>query len=370
MKVLKQTATVMVIAGLLGLTGCASNLKPASQSVGSMDSGKDVVYAPANNSAKNPPKVVHQYVPVPVPGQLMQKPSTQSVSVNAPQTASTSSSTSKAQSTSTTAKKPTTADLEKTVQSANTKATQHPHVRDFFNAMMTYDFMPGAMYTIYTAPLRLTDIALQQGEKIISIAAGDTLRWQISQTYSGQADTLRQHVIVKPNQPGLKNTILITTNRRVYHLVLVSTDNNTYMVSVKWHYADSPLTFVSNQSQGYGSDGIATMPAGTGGSPFKLDLSKIDFNYVYGMVKGDKPSWYPVRVFNDGRQTFIEFPKHFYQTNMPVLYVATNSKEYGTMVNWRIKGRYMIVDQVIQNARLQSGVKSKKNQVIVQIKHT
>lgn len=364
MNVLKQTATVIAVLGLLGLTGCASNLKPASQSVGNMQSDNNAVYAPATDSSKVRTQIVHQYVPVPVPGQLMEAPSdTQSVSVNAP--TQTQQSTKKAAPT-----KVTSADLEKTVQSANQKATQDPHVRDFFNAMMTYNFMPGAMYTIYAAPLKLTDIALQQGEKIISIAAGDTLRWQISQTYSGEGATLRQHVVVKPNQPGLTNTILITTNRRVYHLVLVSTDNDTYMVSVNWHYANSPLTFISTESQGYGADGVAPGSAATLGSPFQIDLSRMNFNYEFGMVKGDKPSWYPVRVFNDGRQTFIEFPKHFYQTDMPVLYVANNSKTYGTMVNWRIKGRYMIVDQVIQKARLQSGVKSKKNQVIVQIQHT
>lgn len=364
MRTLKVITVTLASLGFLGLAGCSSNIKPASQSVGNIKDNQNAVYAPAVNTDKVQTKVVHQYIPVPVPGQLMPDPgsSTQSVTVATPNVKASTVSTKKTKS--------APQDSQSAVDSANKKATRLPMVHDFFNAMMTYNFMPGAMYTIYAAPLRLTDIALQQGEKIISIAAGDTLRWQISQTYSGAGETLRQHVIVKPNSAGLNNTMLITTNRRVYHLILMSTKNNTYMVSVRWHYADSPLTFVSSQSQGYGSDAMGASPSSTGGSPFQLDLARLNFGYAFGMLKGHKPSWYPTRVFNDGRQTFIEFPKNFYRSDLPVLYVSQNGSKYGTMVNWRLKGHYMIIDQVIQKARLQSGVKSKDNQIIVQIQQS
>lgn len=360
MKFFKHVSIALVSTSVLALTACSSNIKPVSQSVNSIKGNPNAVYAPAVNSDKVQTKVVHQYVPVPVAGQLMETPSsTQSVSINSPKT----------QHSQAVITKPTAQSDQQLVQQANKKATRNPKIHSFFNAMMTYNYMPGAMYTVYCAPLRLTDVALQQGEKIISIAAGDTLRWQISQTYSGQGSTLRQHVILKPNSSDLHNSVLITTNRRVYHLVLVSTKNNTYMVSVNWHYENSPLTFVSNESQGYGN-GMPGSSAATTGSPFQLDLARLNFNYEFGMLKGNKPSWYPTRIFNDGRQTFIEFPKHFYRTNLPVLYVAGNDHKYGTMVNWRLKGRYMIVDTVLTKARLQTGVKSKKDQTIIQIQNT
>ena len=223
--------------------------------------------------------------------------------------------------------------------------------------MMTYNYMPGSMYVIYAAPLHITDIMFAPGEKIISEAAGDTLRWQIAQTYSGEGDDVSQHLLVKPSSSGLTNSMVVTTNERVYHLVLQSTQN-TYMVAVQWNYPTNMIQLSNNP-------GDSTSPAAPGGSPYQLDLAKLDFNYKFGMVQGDQPDWYPTRVFNDGRQTFIEFPNTFYNDNTPVLYVADDNGVYGTMVNWRLKGRYMIIDSVVQKARLETGIE-KTGQTIVQ----
>ena len=42
---------------------------------------------------------------------------------------------------------------------------------------------------------------------------------------------------------------------------------------------------------------------------YKIDLASMNFDYEYGVVKGNNPNWMPVKIFNDSRQTFIEFPK-------------------------------------------------------------
>ncbi len=365
------------IAGVLGILGlgllissCSNNLKPASQSVNNLSYDSSANYQPVpnqTNQAANTQKQVITEI-IPIPGQLMPLPSNSNNSNNSHiNTVNLALPAAPAQTPA-----PAPAQTpQQLVSSMNQAATQTPAQGDFFNAMMTYEFMPGAVYTIYCAPLNLTDVALEPGEKIISIAAGDTLRWQVTQTYSGAVGNLSQHIILKPNSPNLSNSLLITTDHRVYHLILKSLSNNSYMVAVNWHYQSSPLTFVSDQAQGYTdpATGAAISPASTG-SPFQLDLANLDFNYQFGTVKGDKPSWYPTRVFNDGRQTFIEFPTDFYNSDLPVLYLQTGTKSYGTMFNWRLKGRYMIIDAVVQNARLESGVVSKNDQVIVQISHS
>jgi type IV secretion system protein VirB9 len=316
-------------------------MQATSQSVDKLPSSASDHYVQANSpSAAAQTKVVTQYVPVPVPGQLMPIPKNAGQPNN------------------------TVLTSEAAVKNANQQALVTPNSQQFFNAMMTYDYMPGAMYTIYAAPLAITDIQFAPGEKIISEAAGDTLRWQVSQTYSGDGASLVQHILIKPSMSGISNTMVVTTNQRVYHLVLVSTNDNTYMVSVQWNYPNDMVQF--NQS----SDPNAAASTSTAsGSPFQLDLANLDFNYQFGMVEGSKPSWYPVRVFNDGRQTFIEFPENFYATDLPVLFIADNNGNYGTMVNWRLKGRYMIVDTVINKARLQTGVKT-TGMTIVQIQQT
>src|SRR3546814_7240601 len=73
-------------------------------------------------------------------------------------------------------------------------------------------------------------------------------------------------------------------------------------------------------------------------------------------IDGDRPDWRPVRVFDDGRQIFIEFAEGVERTDMPPLFVVGDT---GTteLVNYRVVGRYMIVDRLFSCAalRLASG---------------
>lgn len=328
---------IIIISSSLCMSACTTYSNNAQQSTDLPPTAQPVVYQSTNN-ADQPQKVQTQYVPVAVPGQLMPVPNTK-------QTSQTPKF-----------KSPTQA-----VDYANQQATQEPSSTDFFNSMMTYNYMPGVLYTIYTAPMHITDITLAPGEKLISEAAGDTLRWQVAQTYSGQGSDLTQHILVKPTQSGLNNTMVITTDQRVYHVILQSTDNS-YMASVQWTYGNDMVS--------YGNNANATPPAtSSNNNDPSVDLTNLNFNYKFGMVQGDRPAWYPVRVFNDGRQTYIQLPQNYDSTQLPMLFVADDSGNYGTSVNWRYRAPYMIADVVLKNARLQTGVPS-TTQTVVQIKAT
>ena len=328
------------------LAGCATTkLTSPTQSVGAMNSAGKSVYVPAGDAAKVQTKIVTQYVPVPIPGQLMPTP----------------------KATDKNAIRKTFKTKEEAVNYANKQALVTPKSDDFFNAVMTYDYMPGALYVIYTAPLRITDVMLGVGEKIISQAAGDTLRWRLARTYSGTGAMLRYHIIIKPTQAGVKNSVVITTNKRVYHLILRSTKNDTYMVSVKWNYPQSLVDFSQLSPEAEADAGSSAQ------APYQLSLDQLDFGYKFGLVEpkdGHKPTWYPMRIFNNGRQTYIEFSKSFNRSgSLPVLYVKDDTGKYGTMINWRLKGRYMIVDALFNNARLLTGIK-KTGRTVVQIERT
>ena len=51
------------------------------------------------------------------------------------------------------------------------------------------------------------------------------MRWVVGDTTSGAGDAKQVHVVVKPFAPGLKTNLVITTDRRTYHLALESTDS-------------------------------------------------------------------------------------------------------------------------------------------------
>ncbi len=57
-----------------------------------------------------------------------------------------------------------------------------------------------ALYRVYASVGRVTVIALQPGEELVTVA-GDTVRWIVGDTSSGSAD-LRVNVLVKPIRPG------------------------------------------------------------------------------------------------------------------------------------------------------------------------
>ncbi|EDG4528526.1 P-type conjugative transfer protein TrbG, partial [Campylobacter jejuni] len=79
-----------------------------------------------------------------------------------------------------------------------------------------------SMPSIVTAPLRLTDISLEPGEVIKDVQIGDSIRWAISLSISGEEPYLVSHIIVKPTDKNLQTTMNVMTNKRVYRLNLIS----------------------------------------------------------------------------------------------------------------------------------------------------
>lgn len=236
------------------------------------------------------------------------------------------------------------------IDAANKKAVEQPTSGKYVNSIMTFDYMPGALYQIYAAPLKVTDIQFQNNETIVAVGAGDTLRWQVSKTYSGVGANKQEHLLVKPTDSDLENSLVVTTNMRTYHLVLHST-SETYMASVTWRYPDSDDIVTSFEDGNPNS--IASITNG-------IDVNSLNFSYQAKLVKGKAPDWYPKMIFNDGRKTYIKFPD--YAQDAPTLFVG--EKKNSQIVNYRVQGNYYIVDSVIRNAQLRGGI---NNDTYVQI---
>jgi type IV secretion system protein VirB9 len=235
--------------------------------------------------------------------------------------------------------------LSGTVARANLAATIAPAAQAFVNANQVYAFADGAIYQVFTAPERVTDIALQPGEALGAVASGDTARWVIGDTASGSGDTKRTHVLVKPFAPDLRTNIIITTDRRTYHLSLIST-RATAMSALSWTYpADALLAFKAAEA-----DKIAAEPVAAG-----LSVEQLDFGYA---ISGANPPWRPLRAFDDGRQTFIEFPAALATAEAPPLFLVGSSGA-AQLVNYRLRGRYYVVDRLFDAAELRIGGKDK-----------
>jgi type IV secretion system protein VirB9 len=230
------------------------------------------------------------------------------------------------------------------VDVANSAARIQPTQAGYINAVQVYPFSDGALYQVYASPGKVTDIALQAGEQFVGsgpVAAGDTVRWIIGNTESGVGATKRMHILLKPTGPNLSTNLVINTDRRTYHVELRS-DATTYIASVSWSYPQDELIALRAQN----TAAEAQTPLASG-----IDVTALSFRY---RVEGDNPPWRPLRAFDDGRQVFIAFPSGIAQGEMPPLWVI-GPKGDGQLVNYRVRGNYMIVDRLFAAAELKLG---------------
>tara|TARA_R110002051_G_scaffold2924_13_gene15478 strand:+ start:8164 stop:9240 length:1077 start_codon:yes stop_codon:yes gene_type:complete len=310
---LRKTTFAVLLLSATALAGCATTQKPPEIAYDDAAPAVQTVDPPA------PVTVVELPRPLPLPGQM--KPVEES------------------------RRAPEPTDPAARVNQANAAARIQP-VRDgFINAMQVYPYTGGALYQVYTAVGQITDIALQPGETLVGsgpVAAGDTVRWIIGDTLSGSGATQQVHILVKPTRTDLMTNLVINTNLRTYHMELRSTER-TYMASVSWQYPQDQLIALRRQNQ----QAEAAQPIASG-----VDLANVNFRYA---IEGDRAPWRPLRAFDDGRQVFIEFPRGIAQGEMPPLFVVGPEGNTSELVNYRVRGRHMIVDRLFAAAELRFG---------------
>ena len=240
--------------------------------------------------------------------------------------------------------------------SATSAATLEAASAGFVNAVQVYPFAEGVLYRLYASPELITDIALQPGEALVAVASGDTVRWTVGDTTSGAGESKRTHILVKPFAAGLATNLVITTDRRTYHLALTSTAGSG-MAALSWSYPQDALIALKRASDA-AQVAQAAAPVATG-----LAVEQLRFDYA---ISGDTPAWRPLRAFDDGRQTFIEFPATIAVGEAPPLFIVD---EHGTasLVNYRMQGRFYVVDRLFDAAELRLGT---KHQQVVRIERT
>lgn len=298
---------------LLVLSGCATQGKPPPTI--SLD---DAVQAQPLPEPPKPVEVVMVPKVLPMPAQLKPLPETD-----------------EAEATS------EPADETLRVSTANEEARMAPTREGYVNAIQVWPFTDGALYQVYAAVGRVTVIALQPGEELVTVAAGDTVRWVVGDTSSGSGNELRVNVLVKPIRSDLKTNLVITTNRRTYLLELTSTDE-AWMASVSWDYPRDQMLALQRRNQA----AEAAAPVDNG-----LALEHLRFRYA---ISGSQPPWKPVRAFDDGRKVYIQFSAGIAQSELPPLFVI-GAEGDGQLVNYRFRPPYYIVDRLFGAAELRLG---------------
>lgn len=203
--------------------------------------------------------------------------------------------------------------------------------------------------SVICSPLQVCDIELQAGESVQDVLVGDTVRWKVEPATSGGADGQTVHLIVKPAEPGLETSMVVTTSRRTYHIELKS-DATQFMPRVGFDYpedVDAKLAALGQQIQ-------ASVVPGAG-----VPADELDFNFS---ATGNAP-WRPTRIYSDGNKTYIQFPSALTGQDAPVLFVIDGGQN--RIVNYRMRGTMMVVDYRIDRAILVSGVGRSQRKITI-----
>lgn len=215
--------------------------------------------------------------------------------------------------------------------------------------------------TVLCAVLQVCDVSLQTGEQVNSINLGDSARWIIEPAITGVGASEVQHLIIKPLDVGLETSLVVTTDRRTYHIKLRS-HRTEYMPQIAFTYPeDAAAKFLAMQASQKKERTENTIPQ-TGEY-----LGDLTFDYS---IKGNA-DWKPVRVFNDGRKTIIQMPKSVEHGEAPSLLVVRRGaglfgKAENVIINYRLQGDRYIVDSVFDKAILIVGVGSAQEKITIE----
>ena len=216
--------------------------------------------------------------------------------------------------------------------------------------------------SVVCAVLQVCDVALQSGEQVNSINLGDTARWSIEPAITGSGINEIQHLIIKPMDVGLETSLVVTTDRRAYHIRLRS-HRTDYMPQVMFTYPDEDQAKWDNYRNQSQKDRQDKTLSQTGEY-----LGDLDFSYE--ITPNGSIAWTPLRVFNDKQKTIIQMPDAMAQSEASTLLVVRREggvfeNDETVQVNYRIQGNRYIVDTVFDSAILIAGVGGNQDAVAI-----
>jgi P-type conjugative transfer protein TrbG len=296
---------------------------------------------PAHPTVEAPTVVKIQPVPLPP---IQQKAVAVPVSIGAPETPGRLAP-------------PPPAVSARTAGVARMRATQIASQAAYINAVAVYDYVPGEVYQVYSSPDYVTTITLKPGEKLISKVAGDTTRWVIGDTITGESANPTVLVVLKPVRANLRTNLMLSTNQRVYQIDLIALSGDQYQNGVSWNYPQDDIRDALAKAKAIDAQAKQTELTG-------VAIENLNDNYSVDIKQGKKPDWMPKQVFDDGAKTYIDFPGNLGTTSAPPLFIVGTDNE-ADLVNYRVKGHFYIVDRLFDRAQLRVG---KDPQTIVEIK--
>jgi type IV secretion system protein VirB9 len=191
-----------------------------------------------------------------------------------------------------------------------------------------------------------SSILFEPGEEFEVIAMGDTKAWQLN--------PMENRLFLKPLDSGADTNVTIITKvrsqgeRRIYLFHFQAgeakgADDEELAYEVRMVY---PMI------KGYGNGGDYS-PVSSGSATLSNsdipDATNPSLNYNYSIAGNEKIR--PVRVFDDGKFTYLQFAK---DSELPAIFLVDDDG-YESLINFRKVDDYIVIEQVASLFSLRKG---------------
>ncbi|SAL84725.1 conjugal transfer protein TrbG/VirB9/CagX [Caballeronia arvi] len=197
------------------------------------------------------------------------------------------------------------------------------------------------IYRVLTAPLKLTTIELEKGEKLIADPAmGDSVQWEID-------DDKMNHVFIKPHKADLVNTLHLTTNLREYDFTLIASPaGGMFYQTVRFQYPRALMARAGARDDASGTVGNGGRGGVDSGS---ISVAPDKLNWDYS-VDG-RAEFTPETVFDDGHAVWMRMPAKAQE--WPVPFILDHGDR--VVANFIRRGDFLVLQRLADEIVLRSG---------------
>jgi P-type conjugative transfer protein TrbG len=226
---------------------------------------------------------------------------------------------------------------------------------------------------IICAPLRNCRVELEPGETVSprSVHCADQGNWSVFPAHTAGVT----NVIISPKFVGLRTTLSVFTDRRVYDFELESLSEE-HMPVVSFTYPPNTqkqwAEYMRSTDRETKKDAKTSTPAPKQNAcDIRVDPRSLRYDYTvekagwWGARR--KIDWAPKRVYDDGLTTTFEMPRRILSSHAPALFVTSGS---GSMrpVTYQNCGTRLHLTEIFKEAMLVLSVGTKQQKVVIRRK--
>ncbi len=202
---------------------------------------------------------------------------------------------------------------------------------------------------------------LEPGEVIADThVLADSVRWEAALRYREQP-VKQAYIAFKPRPDAEETNFVLVTDRRVYAILLVP-DAQVHTPILSFSYPDTQAAAMARRIEGQkhkkrasakaarATRKAAVKQSGVSTTRGVVPANELDFNYK---ITGRAP-FKPVRIYTDGRRTYIDLPLG-YRGELPVLIASAANANAAVNIQVGKNGRQLIADKKLTGFALLVG---------------